>query len=246
MLCKRFGPRYWLSFTTAGFGLTTIGMSFASSFPALLICRLLLGFFESGVQPGIIFTYSQYYRRHELVSRLGVKAAGTSIAGSFGGLLAGGLGEIPKAGVLEKWRWIFLIEGILTLFVAALVLWLMPTDLMSAKFLTEEERLVAADRIAEENMTKGKDPIDMSVFRRALWNFNTQIVGLGLMMSLLAMTALGLFMVCQVTQVLRRRFLHSVAQSTQKHGLLHSSLPAPLSATIPCLFHRLPWSVFPL
>lgn len=199
MLCKKIGPRYWLSFITAGFGITTIGMSFVSSFPALLACRLLLGIFESGVQPGIIFTYSQYYRRLELVSRLGVKAAGTSIAGSFGGLLAGGLGEIPKAGILERWRWIFLIEGLITLLVAALVFWVMPSDLASAKFLREEERLVAVDRIAAESMTKGNDPMDMKAFKQSLWNFNTQIVGLGLMMSLLAMTALGLFIVSLLT-----------------------------------------------
>lgn len=195
MACKRFGPRIWLSFITAGFGLTTVGMAFVSSFPALMVCRVLLGMFEAGVQPGIIFTYSQYYRRHEMVGRLGVKAAGASVAGSFGGLLAGGLGQIPKAGILQRWRWIFFVEGIITVLVAASVFWLMPSDVTKATFLTEEERIVAVDRIALENMTKGRDPMDYNAFKRALWNLNTQVVGLGLTMSLLAMTALSLFMV---------------------------------------------------
>lgn len=195
MACKKFGPRIWLSFITAGFGLTTIGMSFVSSFPALMACRVLLGIFEAGVEPGIIFTFSQYYRRHEMVGRLGVKAAGASVAGSFGGLLASGLGQIPKAGLLQRWRWIFFFEGIITIIVAAVVFWLMPSDVSKATFLTEEERIVAVDRIAAENMTKGRDPMDYNTFKKALWNLNSQVVGLGLMMSLLAMTSLSLFMV---------------------------------------------------
>lgn len=206
MLCKRFGPRVWLSFITLGFGIVTISTAFVSSYSGLLVCRVLLGAFESGVQPGLMFAYAQFYRRHELASRWGIKAAGASCAGAFGGLLGSGLGNLPKAGMIQRWRWIFVVEGSLTVVLAGIVYWTMPRDIATASFLTEEEKRVGIDRIAEENKMGVDDedpsPWRLEIMKRALWNLNTQLVSLGLIMSLLSLTALSLFMVGHVALLL--------------------------------------------
>lgn len=146
-----------------------------------------------------MFTYSQFYRRHEMASRWGIKAAGGSIAGAFGGLLGSGLGNLPKSGMFERWRWIFLVEGLLTVVLSAFVYWLMPNSVNSASFLSAEERQVAVKRIDEENKMHvgGEDqsPWRLAVLKKALWNANTQLVSLGIMMSLLSLASLSLFMV---------------------------------------------------
>lgn len=199
MMCKRFGPRIWIAFITFGFGVTTTCMSLCKSYSTLLLCRFLLGLFESGVQPGLMFAYAQFYRRHELGSRWGIKAAGGSVAGAFGGLLGSGLGNIPQYGIFTRWRWIFLIEGLVTVLVGGMVFWFMPNDTASASFLTVEERTVAIERIASENKMTGADddlsPWRWDVMKQAAVNLNTQLVGLGIMMSLLSLTSLSLFMV---------------------------------------------------
>ncbi|KAI8686431.1 putative transporter [Fusarium keratoplasticum] len=177
LMCKYFGPRFWLSFITFGFGITTMCISFVKTYPALVVCRLLLGVFEA--------------------------AAGGSIAGAFGGLLGSGLGNLPKSGMFERWRWIFLVEGLLTVVLSAFVYWLMPNSVnsasfLSASFLSAEERQVAVKRIDEENKMHvgGEDqsPWRLAVLKKALWNANTQLVSLGIMMSLLSLTSLSLFM----------------------------------------------------
>jgi MFS transporter, ACS family, DAL5 transporter family protein len=145
-----------------------------------------------------MYTHSQFYRRHEMASRWGIKAAGGSIAGAFGGLLGSGLGNIPRAGMLVRWRWVILIEGILTVFVGLGTWVFMPASADEASFLTNEEKVLAARRIHEENRTGHEDddlsPWRFSVLKKALWNANTQLVSLGIMMSLLSLTALSLFM----------------------------------------------------
>jgi MFS family permease len=164
MMCKRFGPRVWLSFITFGFGIVTISTAFVTSYHGLLVCRVLLGIFESGVQPGLMFAYSQFYRRHELASRWGIKAAGASCAGAFGGLLGSGLGNLPKAGMIERWRWILVVEGAMTVILSGIVYWMMPRDVATASFLTEEEKEVGIHRIAEENKM-GTGDEDLSPWR---------------------------------------------------------------------------------
>lgn len=172
-----------------------------------------------------MFTYSQFYRRHEMASRWGIKAAGGSVAGAFGGLLGSGLGNIPKAGIFERWRWIFLVEGLITIAVAGFVYWFMPSSAAYATFLTEEQRALAIRRIDEENkMHVGGEelsPWRPAVIKKALWNANTQLVSLGIMMSLLSLTALSLFMVClgsETTSISPADI--PLALPAQVHGLL--------------------------
>ena len=43
-------------------------------------------------------------------------------------------------GGLAGWKWIFILEGIVTVMLALLAAVMLPADLASAKFLTEEER----------------------------------------------------------------------------------------------------------
>lgn len=247
MACHRLGPRIWLSTITFGFGLVTLCTAFIENYHGLVVCRLLLGVCESGVQPGIVYAYSQFYRRHEMASRLGIKAAGASIAGAFGGLLGSGLGRIPQHGILKSWRWIFLIEGLLTLVLAVVVFALMPGDVETSKFLNNDEREVASRRIAQENMTTGEERMDLATFKKALWNPNTQMTGLALIMSLLSLTSLSLFMVsCFIARVIKDPLSnrkHSLRQPTLlKSGMGYSptnaqlfSVPPYVAAAIACV-----------
>lgn len=63
-----------------------------------------------------------------------------SIAGAFSGLLAFGISKMNGVGGLEGWRWIFILEGILTVLVAVLAFFTLFDFPETASFLTEEER----------------------------------------------------------------------------------------------------------
>ena len=61
----------------------------------------------------------------------------------YAGLLGYAIGHMDGMRGYRGWRWIFILEGIATV-LAALYSWLvMPADLTSAKFFTEEERAFA-------------------------------------------------------------------------------------------------------
>lgn len=48
-------------------------------------------------------------------------------------------------GNLTGWRWIFILEGIATVFIAVAAWLMMPADLQSAAFFTDEERAFASE-----------------------------------------------------------------------------------------------------
>jgi MFS family permease len=71
IMCKIIGSRFWLGFFPIGFGLITMCIAFVESFPGIVVARILLGAFESGILPGLIFAFSRYYRRGGIVTRIG-------------------------------------------------------------------------------------------------------------------------------------------------------------------------------
>lgn len=75
----------------------------------LLFCRFLLGSFEAGLFPGIIYYTSLWYRREEQGFRLGFFWSFSALAGAFGGLIAYAIAQI-KSSQLAEWQLIFIVS----------------------------------------------------------------------------------------------------------------------------------------
>jgi MFS family permease len=88
----------------------------------------------------------RFYRRGELARRLALFYAAQSIASAFGGLLAFGVFHIDS-GPLQRWRYLFLIEGGCTVLFSTFAFWWLPHSAADAKFLNDEERKLAFYRM---------------------------------------------------------------------------------------------------
>lgn len=95
---------------------------------------------------GIILYLSMFYKRHDLMFRLGVFYCAAPLSGAFGGLLATGLAQIHYHGY-NSWPWIFFVEGAITVLVAITAFFFLPNTPGAAKFLTKEEQVFAARRL---------------------------------------------------------------------------------------------------
>ncbi|KAG2220157.1 hypothetical protein INT45_013855, partial [Circinella minor] len=194
ILCKKFGPRIWLSLITFMFGLLTMCIAFCTSFGSLTAARAMLGVAEAGIMPGISYMLSTFYRRYELVTRVGLYASFASLAGGFGGLLATGLHMIPPWAIMHTWRNIFFFEGILTMITGGICYAFLPKSPETAKFLTPEERRIASLRIQMEVLTHNQTTLRKQHFKLATNNLHTILMSIGLFCSLLCMNSIALFM----------------------------------------------------
>lgn len=73
------------------FGLVSLCTSFVQSYGGMIVARAFLGIFEGGAMPGTAFFLSCFYKKSELFFRMSIFIASSSLASSFGGLLAAGL-----------------------------------------------------------------------------------------------------------------------------------------------------------
>lgn len=62
---------------------------------------------------------STWYTREELSKRYAAFYAGPATANMFGGLIAAGvLKDLPGVGGLAAWRWLFIIEALMTVVIS--------------------------------------------------------------------------------------------------------------------------------
>ncbi|KZT72470.1 MFS general substrate transporter [Daedalea quercina L-15889] len=177
-ILKRAKPSRWLPVIVGVWGMVTTLSGLVENYGGLIAIRFFLGFCEGGLLPGIILYLSTLYKRHELQTRwvvynfaiaidaertrVGIFYASASLSGAFGGLLATGIEKMDGVGGLAGWRWIFILEGLITVLFSVIAALFLPADIGSASFFTEEEREFALNRFREENAVTATAPVSDS------------------------------------------------------------------------------------
>lgn len=91
-----------------------------------------------------------WYRREEAQKRYSFFFSSTTLAGAFAGLLAAAIGKMDGLRGYAGWRWIFILEGSLTIFVSFFFFFLLPDFPEESKWLTEEEKTFVTARISAD------------------------------------------------------------------------------------------------
>ncbi|KAK0761690.1 hypothetical protein N5P37_005672 [Trichoderma harzianum] len=129
-----------------GWGIAQASMAACHNFRSLMAARFFLGLFEAGCLPLFSIITSQWYRRAEQPIRVaawyGTNGAATIIAAA----LSYGLGHI-KSDLLKEWQIIFLFVGLVTIVSAPFIYWKLDNDIPSARFLTDQEKAQAIERL---------------------------------------------------------------------------------------------------
>ncbi|CUM66662.1 uncharacterized protein PRCAT00004338001 [Priceomyces carsonii] len=194
MVIKKFPPRYWLSLSTVLFGLVSMCTAFVKNYGGLVATRIFLGFFEGGMQPGITFALSMFYKRSELQVRVGFFIASAALAGAFGGLLAMGLSAIPTHGPVKKWGWIFLLEGIMTMIIGICAFFILPDSPKSAKFLAYDQREAAHNRVEVELRHSKDEKINRTQLVLGFKSLHSWLCGLAFYLTGLVVQSTSLFL----------------------------------------------------
>ncbi|KDQ17349.1 hypothetical protein BOTBODRAFT_604572 [Botryobasidium botryosum FD-172 SS1] len=144
-------PSLYLPAAMIIWGVISLLTGFTHNFVGALLTRFFLGFVEAAFFPGALFLLSSWYRREELGLRMAILYCGNLISNAFGGLLAAGIlnsmeGKLGHA----AWRWLFIIEGAITIAVAIISIFILPDFPSNTRWLSPLERRLAEVRLAED------------------------------------------------------------------------------------------------
>ncbi|KAL4909584.1 hypothetical protein BDW74DRAFT_174786 [Aspergillus multicolor] len=128
ILMQIFSPHLWLSAQIFIWGTIATFQAFIGTYGSLLATRFLLGLFEAGFEPGGMYLLTMWYKRDEYALRIGYYYMGKLLASALAGLLAAGILNLTGLAGWGGWRWLWLIEGLMTIFVAFIFFLLLPRN----------------------------------------------------------------------------------------------------------------------
>ncbi|CAH0041678.1 unnamed protein product [Clonostachys rhizophaga] len=176
LLLTRLSPRWVIPSLEVGWGIATFATTAVHSHSALYALRFLVGFFESGFYPGIHYMLGSWYTPREI----GKRAVMFWLAGSIGTMFSGFLQAAAYTNLngvhgRSGWRWLFIIDGIITLPLALLGYVFFPNLPQDGKrtwWLTDREQQMSQARMKAIGRA-GKEPWTKAKLKRILssWHF---------------------------------------------------------------------------
>ncbi|KAI1762670.1 MFS general substrate transporter [Hypoxylon sp. FL1150] len=193
IILKRTTPRIWLPTLTIVWGIVATLMGIVQNLAGFFVTRFFLGA-ESGLFPGVVFYFSMWYKRRERQYRISLFFSAASLAGAFGGILAYGIGRMGGIVWANGWRWIFILEGILTVLVAAAAYAFIHNYPDTSSFLNKEEREFIHQRLAADSDATHEEKFSWGAVVEALKDPNCWLYGLGFHTMSLPLYTLSLFL----------------------------------------------------
>jgi sugar phosphate permease len=154
LLLPRVGARKTFSRILILWGLTSTCMLFVHSETSFYALRFLLGVFEAGFAPGMIFYLTYWYGQDRMARVMATIMLAAPLAGIFGGPLSAWLmSSLHSTSSLAGWQWMFLAEGLPCVVLGILALFVLADRPRDAKWLSQDEQ-----RLLEQDTLDGSVP----------------------------------------------------------------------------------------
>jgi MFS family permease len=138
--------------------------------------RFFLGFVESIIPTAFMTIISGYYTQKEQSLRQSWWFSSTGLFTIIGGALNYGFAQITT-GSLKRWQYIYLLAGALT-FIFGMWCFVVPSSPVSAWFLSEEERVMAVERMRRGQTGVRCQKLKWSQLREAVLDIKVWLIAI--------------------------------------------------------------------
>ena len=173
----RFGPRRWIAVMMISWGTLSTCLMFVTTPTGFYTLRLLTGAAEAGFFPGVVLYLSQWFPSFRRGRIMALFMCAIPVSGLIGGPFSGWILSHFAAGQggLAGWQWMFLLQGIPTVVLGALAIFLLSDSFANAKWLGAHERAVleADHRLdaASKPASSATDSLSAVFKNPAIWAF---------------------------------------------------------------------------
>jgi ACS family tartrate transporter-like MFS transporter len=149
LLVERWSARKTIALCMLTWGLLTILTAMVKTPNQLYAARFVLGAAEAGFFPGVLVYLSHWFIREDRAKATGNFMAAIPLSSVVGAPFAGWILSHQWSDI-QGWRWLFLLEGLPAVILAAVAFFYLTDRPKDAKWLSKEQREWVTDKIASE------------------------------------------------------------------------------------------------
>ncbi|KAF7921135.1 uncharacterized protein EAE97_011403 [Botrytis byssoidea] len=171
ILLQKIVPQKWLAGQILAWGLVATFQNFITNYSGYIVTRLLLGLCEAGFIPGALYTMSLWYKKSESSLRISIFFLGNLLASATTSLIGAGILSMSGRYGIAGWRWLFIIEGLITIGIGCIFILFLPpsvsnsSPLISAgkwSYFTPHEQYILVRRILLDDPAKTTGQLQIS------------------------------------------------------------------------------------
>ncbi|KAF8002579.1 hypothetical protein HF325_003544 [Metschnikowia pulcherrima] len=162
LISKAVGPDLFIPFQMVCWSTVAMCQAAMKNKAGFLTTRILLGLLEGGFIADIVLWISYFYTSKELPMQIAYFWTSHSVTSIVTSLLAFGILRMRGVRGMAGWRWLFIIEGAVTLCVGIWSFYAMVPSIMETRsklnpkgWFTEREEKIAVNRILRDDPSKG-------------------------------------------------------------------------------------------
>lgn len=183
LISKRLGPDRWIPMQITLWSLVAICQCKLNGKVSFYITRILLGLLEGGFIPDIVLWLSYFYTSKELPIRLSFFWSALTLTQISASLLAFAILRLGGTLGWAGWRWLFLLEGLYSLFIGLAAFFKMPASPVETKtwfrkkgWFTDREEKIVVNRVLRDDPSKGdmhnRQPITLKLLWQSLIDYD--------------------------------------------------------------------------
>ena len=189
IIMEKVGARLWIARIMITWGLLAAATALVTGTTSFAVLRFLLGLAEAGFLPGLILFFTYWLPSYHHARVVSGFLVGLPLAVAIGSPVSTALLSLDGWLGLRGWQHMYLFEGLPTVLIGIVVLFMLTDKPEQARFLTQDEKAwisqtLARERVAKESkgrLSLWQAMIDRRVLLLALNYFGVITASLGML-----------------------------------------------------------------
>jgi ACS family tartrate transporter-like MFS transporter len=157
VIMEKIGARIWIARIMITWGILAAATAFSTGSQSFAVIRFFLGLAEAGFFPGLILYFTYWFPHYHHARIMSGFLVGLPIAVAAGSPISTAMLGLDGWLGLRGWQLMYLLEGLPTVLIGVVVLFVLTDRPEQATFLTAAEKQWLATRLAAEK--KAKDDV---------------------------------------------------------------------------------------
>lgn len=177
LVSKKLGPDIFIPIQMVAWSIVAISQAAMKNKTGFYITRALIGLLEGGFIADLVLWLSYFYKSKELTVRLSFFWTTLSLTTIATSILAFGILRLRGVNGLAGWRYLFLIEGLVTLLIGVYGFYAMVPSALQTKnklrpngWFNEREEKIIVNRVLRDDPSKGDMHNREALSFKMVWN----------------------------------------------------------------------------